>query len=66
MKGGGAIHLALLEEYCQEQNFQGNVLILAVPDEENLSSGMRGALHLMDELHDKYALDYKMCIRDRS
>ncbi len=66
MKGGGAIHLALLEEYCQEQNFQGNVLILAVPDEENLSSGMRGALHLMDELHDKYALDYTFLINSES
>lgn len=66
MKGGGAIHLALLEEYCKEKDFQGNVLILAVPDEENLSSGMREALHLMEELHDKYSLDYVFLINSES
>ncbi|MDI9472449.1 MAG: M20/M25/M40 family metallo-hydrolase [Tissierellia bacterium] len=58
MKGGGAIQLTLLEEYCNENDFHGNVLVLAVPDEESLSSGMRGALPLLEDLHEKYALDY--------
>lgn len=66
MKGGGAIHLALFEEYCKEKDFQGNVLILAVPDEENLSSGMRSALYLMEDLHEKYDLIYTLLINSES
>ncbi|MCD1147375.1 M20/M25/M40 family metallo-hydrolase [Peptoniphilus sp. KCTC 25270] len=58
MKGGGSIHLALLEEYVQEENFKGNILLLAVPDEENSSAGMRSASYLMKELKDKYNLEY--------
>lgn len=62
MKGGGCIHLALFEEYCQEQDFSGNLLILAVPDEENLSAGMRSAAYLLRELKEKFQLDYKLLL----
>ncbi len=66
MKGGGATQLALLEEYCEEEDFSGNVLVLAVPDEENLSAGMRAGLHLLDELHEKFSLDYTFLINSES
>lgn len=62
MKGGGAIQLTLLEEYCSEEDFSGNVLLLAVPDEENLSAGMRGALPLLEELKEQYSLEYTLLI----
>ncbi|MBN7773267.1 M20/M25/M40 family metallo-hydrolase [Clostridium aminobutyricum] len=62
MKGGGCIHLALFEQYCQQQEFNGNLLILAVPDEENLSAGMRSAAFLLKELREKYQLEYKLLL----
>jgi arginine utilization protein RocB len=61
-KGGGAIQMALLEEFSQEENLIGNILLLAVPDEENLSAGMRSAVSLMAELKAKYQLDYVLLI----
>ena len=54
MKGGASIHLALLEKYAKELDFKGNLLLIAVPDEENLSAGMRGAVPLLKELKDKH------------
>lgn len=62
MKGGGAIQYALLEAYSKLPDFEGNVLVLAVPDEENLSAGMRGAVHLLTQLQEKYGLHYVMTI----
>lgn len=62
MKGGGCIHLALFETYCKEQAFNGNILILAVPDEENLSAGMRSAAYLLKELREKFQLHYKLLL----
>ncbi len=58
MKGGAAIHLALFEEYCRENHFSGNLLLLALPDEENLSAGMRSAVHLLKSLQEKHQLNY--------
>jgi len=62
MKGGAAIHIAMLEEYTKIRNFKGNLLLLAVPDEENLSAGAIGAAHLLCELADKHNLNYKLCL----
>ncbi len=62
MKGGGAIQLALLERYSKIKDFTGNVIVIAVPDEENLSAGMRAAVSLLKQLKDKYHLNYKMMI----
>lgn len=62
MKGGASIHLALLDEYSQDENFQGNLLLLGLPDEENLSAGMRGAVNLLKELKDKHDLNYKLLL----
>jgi len=58
MKGGGAIQLALLKRYSEVQDLMGNIILLAVPDEENLSAGMRAAIDLLTELKEKYHLHY--------
>lgn len=58
MKGGAAIELSLLEKYTKDSNFKGNLLLLGVPDEENLSAGMRGAVSLLKELKKKHSLNY--------
>lgn len=62
MKGGGSIQLALLERYSRLKDFHGNIIVIAVPDEENLSAGMRSAVCLLAELKKKYGLSYKLMI----
>jgi arginine utilization protein RocB len=62
MKGGAAIQLALLEEYAAKPDFNGNILLLSVPDEESLSMGMRGSLRLLIDLKARFMLDYKILI----
>lgn len=60
MKGGGAIQFSLLRRYAQLPDFRGNVIVIAVPDEENLSAGMRRAVQLLAELKDRYGFNYKI------
>ena len=62
MKGGAAIHIALMETYAEIADFKGNLLLLAAPDEENLSAGAIGAAYLLNDLKDKYQLEYKLCL----
>jgi len=62
MKGGGAIEMALVEALSQGEMLEGNVLLVGVPDEENLSAGMLGAVRLMAELKDRWGLEYKLLI----
>lgn len=62
MKGGGAIEIALLEMLSQENDLDGNVLLVGVPDEENLSAGMLGAARLMADLKKRFDLDYVLLI----
>jgi len=62
MKAGGAIQLALLDRYSKEKNLKGNILLIALPDEENLSAGMRGAVLLLSELRQKLGLHYVYAI----
>lgn len=62
MKSGGAIQLTLLEEYTQINDLQGNILLISVPDEENTSAGMRGAIELLEELSNDHTLTYKALI----
>lgn len=62
MKAGGAIQLSLINRYSRIKNLKGNIVLLSVPDEENLSSGMRGAVLLLEELKKKYNLNYLMMI----
>ena len=62
MKGGAALQLALLEQYSLEENFEGNVLFLSVPDEETLSAGMRAAVNLLGLLQQEYQLEFGLLI----
>lgn len=67
MKGGGAIQMALLNRYSQLVRedpgaLPGTLIVLAVPDEENLSAGMRGGVLLLAELQKKYGLRYRLMI----
>lgn len=62
MKGGGSIQYCLLKQYGKLDDFKGNVIVIGVPDEENLSAGMRGAIGLLCDLKEKYNLNYKFMI----
>lgn len=62
MKGGGAIQIALLKRYSQLKDFKGNIILIAVPDEENLSAGMRAAAKLLYDLKIRHNLNYKIMI----
>lgn len=62
MKGGGSIQLSLIEEYSKDKNFKGNIVLLSVPDEENLSAGMRAGVLKLKELKDKYKLNYRLML----
>jgi arginine utilization protein RocB len=62
MKAGAAIQCTLLEEYSEKPGFKGNILLLSVPDEENLSEGMRASLGLLTDLRTAFNLDYKLMI----
>lgn len=59
MKYGLALQLALTEELAQKAaDLPGCVLFLSVPDEENMSAGMRRAVAILSRLQDKYGLNY--------
>ena len=62
MKGGGAVQIALLKRYSELKDFRGNIVLIAVPDEENLSAGMRAAVKLLYKLKEKHHLNYKIMI----
>ncbi|MFG6148614.1 M20/M25/M40 family metallo-hydrolase [Halobacillus sp. B23F22_1] len=61
MKAGLTVHLSLLEK-AMKGEFKGNLLLLAVPDEEVNSEGMLAALPVLDELKDKFNLTYKAAL----
>ena len=62
MKAGKVIHMQLLKEYSELEDFKGNIVFLSVPDEESLSQGGREGASLLNDLKKKYNLDYLMCI----
>lgn len=67
MKGGGSIQMALLRRYSElvlrdPAALPGNLMVLAVPDEENLSAGMRAAAPLLARLQEQYGLRYRLMI----
>lgn len=62
MKGGGAIQMALIDAYARLESFEGNLLLLAVSDEENLSAGMRAAAPLLECLRLDHDLKYVLMI----
>jgi arginine utilization protein RocB len=62
MKGGGAIQLSLMKEISKDEDRIGNIIVLAVPDEENLSAGMRHGVKILRRLKEKHGLDYQLMI----
>lgn len=62
MKAAAAIHMVLLSEYCNNKDFNGNILFLSVPDEESLSLGARESAKLLQDIRRKYSLEYLLCI----
>ncbi|UOQ42633.1 M20/M25/M40 family metallo-hydrolase [Halobacillus salinarum] len=61
MKAGLTVHLSLLER-AMEGDFDGNLLLIAVPDEEVNSQGMLAALPILKELEESEELSYKLAI----
>ena len=67
MKGGGSIQMAVLNRYSQlvaqaPNQLPGTLIVLAVPDEENLSAGMRAGIRLLVRLREQYGLRYRIMI----
>lgn len=67
MKGGASIQMALLRRYGQTalENpgaLTGTLIVLAVPDEENLSAGMRAGAVLLARLKQKYNLNFRLTV----
>lgn len=59
MKCGGALQIALLAEASENAaEFNGNLLFLSVPDEENNSAGMLGAVPQLNRMREEYGFDY--------
>lgn len=59
MKAGLAINLEMLDHAIPEDL---SLLFLAVPDEENISSGAIQAVGLLHELAVRFDLEYRLCI----
>ena len=61
MRSGGAIQMVLLRRFSRAPR-RGNLLLLALPDEENLSAGMRHAPALLDQLRLRFGLDWHLMV----
>ncbi|QXM06793.1 M20/M25/M40 family metallo-hydrolase [Crassaminicella indica] len=65
MKCGGALEIGLLGEVSENvEAFEGNLLFLSVPDEENNSAGMIGAIPILNKMKEEYELDYVAVINN--
>lgn len=63
MKCGLAIEMELLREFAANREmFDVNLMMVAVPDEENSSAGMRGAVPALLTLQEEEGLDYLAAI----
>ena len=62
MKAGIAIQLSIIEQFSKQQKFNGNILIISVPDEESLSLGMRSSAELLENIKKVFNLDYTISI----
>lgn len=57
MKAGLACEMAMIEK-ASEAAFDGNILLISVPDEEANSLGMRTAAQVLVDLREQYDLEY--------
>lgn len=62
MKAGVALQMGIMEKVSRIKDFKGNILFLSVPDEETISKGMLAAITLMNDLKDKFQLNYALAI----
>ena len=62
MKAGIAAGIAVLEAFAAEQHREGNILLLATPDEEDRSAGMRAAAAMLPEIARESDLDISLVI----
>ncbi|MDR0648571.1 MAG: M20/M25/M40 family metallo-hydrolase [Synergistaceae bacterium] len=65
MKGGAAIQMALVERYAEMAEagtLRGNVLLIGLPDEENISAGGRAAPLLLKKLKGEHGLRYELAL----
>ncbi|PYZ94399.1 hypothetical protein CR194_02375 [Salipaludibacillus keqinensis] len=60
MKAGIALCMSMIEAATNNE-FDGNLLFLGVPDEEVDSLGMRTATPVLVEFQEKHGLDYQLC-----
>ena len=59
MKCGVALEMELLRDFDNDRSLFGvNVIVIAVPDEENTNCGMRGAISRLAELKRSEGLEY--------
>ncbi|USG66843.1 M20/M25/M40 family metallo-hydrolase [Brevibacillus ruminantium] len=61
MKAGLALQMSMLERACAGE-FEGNLLLVTVPDEEVNSLGMRAAVPVLLALSEVHGLDYHACL----
>jgi len=61
MKAGLTLHLSMLEKAMDGQ-FDGNVLLLSVPDEEVNSKGMLEALPALEQVKKEEGITFKACL----
>jgi len=62
MKAGLAAGIAVLEGFASEKAAIGNLLFMAVPDEEGASHGMRSAVRLLPALLAEWGLELLLAI----
>ncbi|MDR1021220.1 MAG: M20/M25/M40 family metallo-hydrolase [Synergistaceae bacterium] len=65
MKGGAAIQMALTERYAkmaESAPLRGNILLIGLPDEENISAGGRAAPRLLKQLKGGHGLRYVLAL----
>lgn len=63
MKCGLALEMELIRDFASDRGmFDVNVIVLAVPDEENGSCGMRGAASWLARLKRAEGLEYIACV----
>ncbi|WP_119387925.1 M20/M25/M40 family metallo-hydrolase [Taklimakanibacter lacteus] len=62
MKAGIAAAIAVLEAFAAEEHREGNILLLATPDEEDRSAGMRAAAALLPKIARDSDLDISLVI----
>ncbi|HWO97108.1 MAG TPA: M20/M25/M40 family metallo-hydrolase [Bacillus sp. (in: firmicutes)] len=61
MKCGLTVHMSLMEQACSGK-FDGNLLLLTVPDEEVNSVGMRTAVPALVKMAEAYDLEYELVL----